>query len=228
MLQILGNDTVQIAIGGQAIEVQSQVPLQAGQTLQLAVSQGADGTVRLAVVNPEGAAASQSVAGAGNAAIASDTVILAPGIAAAATPAVVVANNQLTPLESLAVTIAAQTAATQQTSLAPLFANLGVAAGLTGLPLQLQQAVAQVLAQRTSLDPSLSGDDIKQAFQSSGLFLEASLASGSVSASGDTPDLKARADRAAPGADDIAQWGNGSSNASCCDDPDYPRRRRRQ
>jgi Flagellar hook-length control protein FliK len=192
VLQILGNDTVQIAIGGQSIDVQSQVPLQAGQTLQLAVSQGSDGTVRLAVVNPQGgAAASQSAAGAGNATAASDSVTLAPGIAAATTSAVVVANNQLTPLESLAVSVAAQTAATQQTSLAPLFANLGVAAGLTGLPPQLQQAVAQVLAQRTSLDSSLSGDDIKQAFQSSGLFLEASLATGLVSASGSTPDLKA-------------------------------------
>jgi Flagellar hook-length control protein FliK len=192
VLQILGNDTVQIAIGGQSIDVQSQVPLQAGQTLQLAVSQGSDGTVRLAVVNPQtGAAASQGAAGAGNATVVSDSVTLAPGIAAPATSAVVVASNQLTPLESLAVTVAAQTAATQQTSLAPLFANLAVAAGLSGLPPQLQQAVAQVLAQRTSLDPGLTGDDIKQAFQSSGLFLEASLATGSVSASGSTPDLKA-------------------------------------
>jgi hypothetical protein len=192
VLQILGNDTVQIAIGGQSIDVQSQVPLQAGQALQLAVSQGADGTVRLAVVNPQGgAAASQSAAGASNATAASDSVTLAPGLAPLATSAVVVANNQLTPLEQLAVSVAAQTAATQQTSLAPLFANLGVAAGLTGLPPQLQQAVAQVLAQQTSLDPSLTGEDIKQAFQNSGLFLEASLATGSVSASGSTPDLKA-------------------------------------
>jgi hypothetical protein len=192
VLQILGNDTVQLSIGGQSIEVQSQVPLQAGQALQLAVSQGSDGTVRLAVVNPQGGtAASQAAAGVGSAAAASDSVTLAPGIAAPAISAVVVAINQLTPLESLAVTVAAQTAATQQTSLAPLFANLGVAASLTGLPPQLQQAVAQVLAQRTSLDPGLTGDDIKQAFQNSGLFLEASLASGSVSASGSTPDLKA-------------------------------------
>src|SRR3977135_3887425 len=61
--QILGNDTVQIAIGGQSIEVLSQVPLQAGQTLQLAVSQTPDGTIRLAVVDPQGgAAASQGAA----------------------------------------------------------------------------------------------------------------------------------------------------------------------
>jgi hypothetical protein len=188
VLQVLGNDTVRIAIGGQSIDVQSQVPLQAGQTLQLAVSQTADG-IRLAVVNQ------QSLAGPAGATAAPDIVTLASeatgSIAPQTTPAVVVPNNQLTPLESLAVALASQTAATQQTSLAPLFANLGVAAGLGGLPPQVQQAVAQVLAQRTSLDQNLTGEDIRQAFQSSGLFLEASLASGSLTPSTATPDLKA-------------------------------------
>ena len=36
VLQVLGNDQVQISIAGQSIDVLSQVPLQAGQTLQLA------------------------------------------------------------------------------------------------------------------------------------------------------------------------------------------------
>jgi hypothetical protein len=193
VLQVLGNDAVQIAIAGQPIDVLSQVPLQAGQTLQLAVSQATDGSIRLAVVTPQdGAPASQ---GATDASAASDTVTLAPGatasIAAQTPPPVVAAKIQLTPLEALAVSVAAQTAATQQTSLAPLFANLGVAVGLQDLPSQVQQAAALVLSQQTSLDPNLTGDDIKQAFQNSGLFLEASLASGSVSASGATPDLKA-------------------------------------
>src|SRR5277367_6063790 len=51
VLQILGNDQVRIAIGGQPLDVVSQVPLQAGQTLQLAVSQAANGNINLAVVN---------------------------------------------------------------------------------------------------------------------------------------------------------------------------------
>jgi hypothetical protein len=189
VLQILGSDQVRIAIGGQSIDVTSQVPLQAGQTLQLQVSQTANG-IGLAVVNQQGGAAASQ--GAASATATSDSVTLAPdaaaSIAALATPA---ANNQLTALQSLAVSIAAQTAATQQTSLAPLFANLGIAAGLVGLPPQLQQAVAQVLAQQTSLDQNLTGADIKQAFQSSGLFLEATLASGSISSSSVTADLKA-------------------------------------
>ena len=49
----------------------------------------------------------------------------------------------------------------------------------------------QVLAQRTSLDPGLSGSDMQNAFQKSGIFLEASLASGSVSPASGIPDLKA-------------------------------------
>ncbi len=64
VLQLLGNDQVRIAIGGQALDVVSQVPLQAGQTLQLAVSQASDGNINLAVINqpaaPAGVAAANS------------------------------------------------------------------------------------------------------------------------------------------------------------------------
>jgi hypothetical protein len=195
--QVLGNDTVRIAIGGQSIDVLSQVPLQAGQTLQLTVSQSPDGTIRLALVDPQGgAAASQGAGDPAGAAATADSVTLAPdaaaSIAAQTTSTVAAPTNQLTALETLAVSVAAQTAASQQTGLAPLFANLSVAAGLDGLPAPVQQAVGQLLAQRTSLDQGLSGNDIRQAFQNSGLFLEASLASGSLSPSSSfTPDLKA-------------------------------------
>jgi hypothetical protein len=191
VLQILGSDQVRIAIGGQAIDVLSQVPLQAGQTLQLQVSQTANG-IGLAVVGQQGSAGQSQ--GLASAAATLDAVTLAPdaaGIAALAAPGTLPTNSQLTALETLAVSLAAQGAATQQTSLAPLFANLDVAAGLAGLPPQVQQAVAQVLAQRTSLDQNLTGSDIKQAFQTSGLFLEASLAAGSALPSNAPPDLKA-------------------------------------
>jgi len=205
--QILGNDTVRISIGGQALDVQSQVALQAGQTLQLAVSQTAEGSIALAVVSQQGGVptspgASQSTSqntslstGQSNATTISDTVTLAPAavasIAPQTTPAVAAPTIQLTPQEALAVSVAVQSAATLQTSLAPLFANLGVAAGLDNLPPQLQQAIAQVLSQQLNLDQNLTGSDIQQAFQSSGLFLEASLASGSLPQSAATPDLKA-------------------------------------
>ena len=100
-------------------------------------------------------------------------------------------RNVLTPLERVAVSAAAESAAGQQDSLAPLFANLGAVAGSSALPPKLQQAVMQVLAQQTSLDQNLTGSAVQTAFQKSGILLEASLASGSVSQASGVPDLKA-------------------------------------
>ena len=76
--QILGNDQVQIAIGGQSIVVVSQVPLQAGQTLQLSVSQAPDGSIELAVVNPGLGAAAQTIADLASAGLTADLVALTP------------------------------------------------------------------------------------------------------------------------------------------------------
>jgi hypothetical protein len=101
-----------------------------------------------------------------------------------------VPNDPLTPRERIAVSVASGTAATQQQSLAPLFANLNAVATTSNLPPALQQAVVQVLAQQTPLAPDLSGDDIQNAVQASGLFLESSLAAGAIPPAG-IPDLKA-------------------------------------
>jgi hypothetical protein len=182
VLQLLADNLVRIAIANISIDVLSQVPLQAGQTLKLAVSQ-TEGGIRLALLGQGAGTAPGNV---------TDTVSLAPGALAdaAANPATAAAplKGALTPLERLAVATAAQSAATQQGSQSQLFANLGVAA-TGGLPQKLQQVVMQLLAQRTGLDQNLTGGEIKNAFQKSGLFLEASLASGSPAAG--IPDLKA-------------------------------------
>jgi hypothetical protein len=187
VLKILSADLVRIAIASLSIDVLSEIPLQEGQVLQLAVSQTKDG-VRLAVVGQgTDAAAAASL----------DAVSLSPEAlvdAAPNGPTIVAPKNVLTgvltPVERAAVSVAAQAAATEQDSLAPLFANLGVAVSSGSLPSKLQQAIAQVLAQQTSLDQTLGGNDIKTAFQKSGIFLEASLAIGAVPPSG-VPDLKA-------------------------------------
>src|SRR6516225_9176733 len=89
VLQILGPDQVRIAIGGQSIDVLSQVPLQAGQTLQLQVSQTASG-IGLAIVNQQG------TAGAASASIVTLAPELAAGLAALATPVTTASGNQLT------------------------------------------------------------------------------------------------------------------------------------
>jgi Flagellar hook-length control protein FliK len=183
VLKVLSADLVRIAISSLSIDVLSEIPLQEGQTLQLAVSQTRDG-IRLAVVGQ----------GADAAASSADAVTLSSEalVDTAADPPTITAQprNVLTPLERATVAAAAQRAAAGQESLAPLFANLGVVAATGNLPPKLQQAIAQVLAQQTSLDQNLAGGDIKTAFQKSGLFLEASLASGAAPSSA-VPDLKA-------------------------------------
>lgn len=192
VLKVLANDMVRIAIANLSIEVMSEIPLQPGQTLQLAVSQMPEG-IRLAVVGQGGSSSSA----AQPAAAVTDTVTLAPDapINAMTKPAAVSQSpaNQLTALEALAVSAAAQTAATKQASMSQLFANLGTAAASDALPPLVQQAAMQLLARRPPLDAALSGDEIKTAFETSGLFLEKTLATGAPSGAGGNamPDLKA-------------------------------------
>ncbi|MBR0872805.1 flagellar hook-length control protein FliK [Bradyrhizobium tropiciagri] len=191
VLKVLSADLVRIAIASLSIDVQTEVPLQPGQNLQLAVSQDSDG-VRLQMVEPDlvgrelvepNSAAPR--ADGGGAARVSPAVVTDPALAPQAAPRAV-----LTPLEHVAVTAAAQGAAAAQGSQATLFANLAAVTS-ANLPPKLQAAIAQVLAQQTSLDENLSGADVRAAFQKSGLLFEASLGSGAVPSSGSAPDLKA-------------------------------------
>src|SRR5579863_9920683 len=121
VVQVLGNDQVQIAIGSERIDAATQVPLQVGQTLQLQVSQTSSG-IGLAIVNSPSSppsSAGSSAASTSNAVVLSPTLaasLAANGTSDASSPA-----SPLTPVETLAVSLAAESAATQQTSLAPLF-----------------------------------------------------------------------------------------------------------
>ena len=170
VIEVSANNQARISIAGQAIDVKTQVPLQAGQSLRLAVSQTADG-IRLAVV-PQQATTTSS------------------DLSATLLTALAASKAQLTTPEAVAVSQAALGAVTKQASLSALFANLGAATSLESLPPKLQQAIAQVLAQRPALDAKLTGGEVKTAFQNSGLFMEASLAQGAPAA-GAIPDMKA-------------------------------------
>jgi hypothetical protein len=192
---VLAENLVRIAIANLSIDVMTEVALTPGQNLQLAVSQTQDG-IRLAVIGQSaGGGIGQSAgSGAGQGAATADAASLAPDapVGATATPSVLPpSNDPLTPLQRIAVSVASEHAAAQQQSLAPLFADLNAAAASNNLPPALRAAVAQVLAQQTNLGPGLTGGDIENAFQRSGLFLEAGLATGSVPPGGGVPDLKA-------------------------------------
>ena len=146
VLKVLSADLVRIVIASLSVDVKTEIPLQQGQTLKLAVSQTATG-IRLTNVDRRGDTAADAVT------LSPDALLDAP-LGAFNERA---AKTVLTPLEKVTVTIAAQTAATEQGSQAPLFANLAGIAGSAALPPKLLQAVQQVLAQQTGLDPDLSG-----------------------------------------------------------------------
>jgi flagellar hook-length control protein FliK len=203
VLDILSENVARIAIADLALDVLTEVPLAVGQQLQLAVSQTQSG-VRLAIVASAPGATDTGPSGAiapdPNVLIApaSDTVILTPNVPnAPVNPSAKVLLNAAQPADPLtaaersAVATASETAATQQSSQAPLFANLATAFASSNLPPPLRAVMAQVLALQTPVGQNLGGEDIKAAIQKSGLFFEASLASGAIRSPGSVPDLKA-------------------------------------
>lgn len=219
VLKVLSDNWVRIAISDTSVDVLSEVALQPGQILRLAVSQDATG-IRLAIVpeapastgGPPGFASSSAAAPAASVPAAGDTSPLAnpsdvTGARRAADTVVTVAGGSvnpaaprdpLTPAERSAVARASENAAARQGSLAPLFADLAVATGAGPWPTGLQTAMLRVLSLRPNLDGNFGGEDLRSAFQRSGLLLEASLAAepistpASLSASKQVlPDLKA-------------------------------------
>lgn len=178
VLALLDAGKVRIAIANLTIEALSEVPLQPGDKLQLAVSQTPQG-VRLQIVPGDGATGSAPADRAGAAASIRVAMPSAPVQAAAS-------GRVLTDLEALAVSAAVQTAAARQGSLSSLFANLGAVASSPTMPQTLQQAAMQLLARRPVLGENLTGGDVKTAFRDSGLFFEQALSGGSAPA-----DLKA-------------------------------------
>jgi hypothetical protein len=172
---------VRIAIEGLAIDVLTEVMLQPGANLKLAVSQAGDG-IRLAILPQDGAAAN---AGSLANASAVTSSLTATNALRAQLPQALPADVAAT----AAIANAVQTAAPKQAGLSPLFANLPVIVAATNVPMQVQNAAAQLLTSRPQLDASLTANDLRQAFQKSGLFLETSLAQGAAPAG--APDLKA-------------------------------------
>jgi hypothetical protein len=94
---------------------------------------------------------------------------------AAEAPAAVMPDLQAgTPAWAVAVT--AGRAAARQAGLAPLMADMVQAAAEPEVPQKVKAAIAQVMALSARMDGQISGPEIRQALQRSGLFLEARLA----------------------------------------------------
>jgi len=86
-----------------------------------------------------------------------------------------------------AVAAAAGRAATRQAGLAPLMADMAQAAAEPLVPQPVKAAIEQVLALRAQMDGEISGPEIRQALQRSGLFLEARLAAATPGAEAQRP-----------------------------------------
>ncbi len=137
------------------MEVLTEVALQPGANLKLAVSQTAEGTVRLAVVPPDAATTGQAGAPPASGPGAVSAPSTAPNVGATAQASLPrVSSASLVPAspEALAVSQAVQTSAPRQASLAPLFANLPVIVASKDVPQQVQSAATQLLATRPPLD----------------------------------------------------------------------------
>jgi hypothetical protein len=221
VLQLLAGGRAKLAVADMILEVQSQVLLTPGQTVRLAVKNTPEG-LRLTLIGGKDLAPGPAAGNIrpamspqpGQAATAPAAAIAVTGdqLNTAATSLSPAAGTALSaadasgkaasapepPLaapaagQALALAAAVQSAAARQDGLARLFADAGVAALAPGLPPALRAAAAELLAQRPVLDASLSGADIKQALDRSGLLLESRLAAAAldpggspVSASGD-------------------------------------------
>jgi len=185
--QVLAENLFQLALGNLTMELASDLPLQAGQTVQVAVTQTPQG-LQLAVIG-QGQGGGGAAAGTAGASTPAATIVDVTGHLAPTQPP---PPDPLTGLERLALSIASEEAATRQGSQGQLFADLQAVADSPTLPPALRAAVAQVLAQQTALTPALTGEDVQTAVQSSGLFLEASLSNGDTAGmETGAPDLKA-------------------------------------
>src|SRR5262249_11165532 len=126
------------------------------------------------------------------------------------TPGTVAQSPPSPPPQAAALSQAVRVAAVRQSGLAPLFADIAqatVPADTSALPPSVRDAAEQLLALRPSLAGNLTGDDIKQAFIQSGLFLEARIAAA-VNA-GSTPSTH--------GGDDTAHAAPAPANTSAAE-----------
>ncbi len=175
VLAVLDANLVRLAIASLTLDVVTTVPLQAGQTLQLAVTASQDGISLTPVL-------SEAMITARGNDVVLDDIPLAPKWPTQNVRPV------LSPDETRAVIVAAQLAVTRQTGLSPLFANLAAAVTSGQLPQPVLRAAAQLLALRQPGDKAFTGADIKTAMASSGLTMESSLAAASPAAV--MPDMK--------------------------------------
>jgi hypothetical protein len=187
---LLADGRVRISISNKIMDVVSQVSLEPGTSVQLAVKSTITG-LALSLLEPGSTASSTGATVSSANGAAAPTGTASPLATTATVPGDI--TNTVHPSAALAQAV--RSAASQQNGLAPLFANMSEVARAPSLPEPVRAAIAQLQAFQASTAHPVTADDVRQAFARSGLLLETRLASGSV-ASADAaetaaPDLKA-------------------------------------
>ena len=202
VLELIESDVFRLQLPQATVDVRSEVPLAVGSTVTLAVK-GAGANARVVIyaddarpapqtAQPAQAAAS-TLAGkhpVGEAVVIArapvqsrapvDTPVLrdAPPVAPARAPQPPQPPQIVTPERALGEAVRA--AATKQSGLAPLFADVEQVARVAPetIPAPVRVAAQQVAALRVPLDENLTASDVKQAFVRSGVLFEPRLAAG--------------------------------------------------
>jgi hypothetical protein len=198
VLALLADGKVRIAIANKTMDVVSQVPLEPGTTVQLAVKSTATGLV-LSLVDQgsEQVPASTGTAVAGSAV--ARPAALAAAVPESPVPAPMPVSDDIAAPRApdvrpaaAALSQAVGSAAARQNGLAPLFANISEVAQAQSLPAPVRAAMARLASFQTSTAAPVTADDVKRAFSRSGLFLETRMATSTAGAAAAAPpDLKA-------------------------------------
>ena len=180
--------SAKISIANNILDVLSQVPLQPGSMLQLAVKESATGLV-LALLGQSGGPGTGDAAtarGPGPASLQPGAMAEGPVVQGAAsspktTASVSRGGDVPAPANGLrgAPAVLAQAvgeAAARQDSLAPLFADISQAAQSSVLPTPVAAATGRLQALALPTNAPITAGDVKQAFVRSGLLLEARMA----------------------------------------------------
>ena len=200
VLALIESDVFRLQLPQAVVDVRSDVPLKPGSMVTLAVQSGGANT-RLVIYSdaPPSAPRAQGVAPSlagrqpigeaiviarapasaiapeqGRAATESAVVRAAPSITPAVASPAAAPARAVTPEQ--AVSEAVRFAASRQSGLGPLFADLEQSVHLLhALPAPVRAAADQILRLRIPLGPQLSAVDVKQAFMRSGVLLEPGL-----------------------------------------------------
>lgn len=209
VLDLIESNVFRLQLPQATVDVRSDVPLNVGSTITLAVK-GAGANARLVIYAddarpalPQPQAATPTLTGKHPV---GEAVVLARAPAQAgrapidtpavrdllpASPARAAPPQPVTPERALG--DAMRAAATKQSGLAPLFADVEQVANAAPetIPAPVRAAAQQIAALRVPLDESLSAGDVKQAFVRSGVLFEPRVAAGTAAGTAPSPSTPA-------------------------------------